>query len=316
MTNPQKTTLNKFSGQNTNLDYPVHIAHVNTATETKLKDNFHWHDEIEILRVNSGTLLVTVENNHSFRLARGQAMAIMPKHIHNYTSADDSPCDFDLFLFHPTFLFGYDKALLNAKYLAPLLASPEKFYYSIDFSENWHYSAFNLINELITINDEKKYGYELKTKGVLCELWVLFLSQVSMAYRIVPKSQPVLPNSRVRNAILYIEDHYAEAVTLEEIADSIHVSKSECCRSFKRSLNMTPFEYLMKYRIYTAASKIAANDPIANSISALAASIGFNNTSYFNKVFKEFLNCTPTQYRKDISSYDITELLPLSSHEE
>ena len=46
---------------------------------------------------------------------------------------------------------------------------------------------------------------------------------------------------RVRKAMEYIHKHYAENISLENIADEIYISKSECCRSFKRILNMTPF---------------------------------------------------------------------------
>lgn len=309
MTNLEKTSYNRFSENGFSLDYPVQLIHINSTNNPYLKERYHWHDEIEIIKINSGNLHITLENTE-FDLTAGNAMAIMPGHVHNFDPVSTASCSYDIFIFHPTFLFGFDKTFLNAKYLAPIVASKDKYYYCLDGSENWHSQSIEYIKEAIRLNDEKMYGYELRTKGVLCELWGLFLGQISLSDRTLPKTQPILPNNRVRNAIVYIEDHYTEGVTLEEIADSIHVSKSECCRSFKRSLNMTPFEYLMKYRIYIAASKIASNDPSANSISALAASIGFNNTSYFNKVFKEFLGCTPTQYRKDLSSYDITKLLP------
>ncbi|MBQ3037428.1 MAG: helix-turn-helix transcriptional regulator, partial [Lachnospiraceae bacterium] len=114
------------------------------------------------------------------------------------------------------------------------------------------------------------------------------------------KKQVSLSHDEIRiiDAIAYIQEHYAELVTLDDIADSIHVSKSECCRCFKRAVNITPFEYLMRYRILQAADKILQNDREMTSISELASSVGFNNTSYFNKLFKKYFNCTPTEYRK------------------
>ena len=55
---------------------------------------------------------------------------------------------------------------------------------------------------------------------------------------------------------------------------------------------------LHSYRILRAAEKILQNDREMTSISELASSVGFNNTSYFNKLFKKYFNCTPTEYRK------------------
>ena len=95
--------------------------------------------------------------------------------------------------------------------------------------------------------------------------------------------------------------------TLDDIARSIHISKSECCRCFQRVLRQTPFEYLLKYRIFHAAKLIQHQDPSANSISNLAITVGFGNISYFNKVFKRYLRMTPTEYKRDKSQVKIME---------
>ena len=96
-----------------------------------------------------------------------------------------------------------------------------------------------------------------------------------------------------------------EAVTLDDIANSIMVSKSECCRCFKRTLGITPFEYLMKYRIQESAKRIQRRPQ--DSISEIAGSVGFNNTSYFNKIFKKYMECTPSEYRN--STHTIKRLI-------
>ncbi len=105
---------------------------------------------------------------------------------------------------------------------------------------------------------------------------------------------------RVKQAIAYVESHYADQITLEELADSIHISKSECCRCFKRVLNLTPIEYVVQYRIYTAAAIL--DDPRTEipSISELAIKTGHNNISYFNKMFKRHMGVTPTEYRAEV----------------
>ena len=65
---------------------------------------------------------------------------------------------------------------------------------------------------------------------------------------------------------------------------------------------MTPFEYLMKYRIFEATKKLLDNKTVSDSISDLALSVGFNNISYFNKLFKRYLDCTPTEYREQMAA--------------
>lgn len=101
---------------------------------------------------------------------------------------------------------------------------------------------------------------------------------------------------RVRVALEYIQENYSEDISLKDIAMSINISKSECCRSFKRVLNITPFEYLMEYRVLKSTQYLCnSNDSIAN----IALNVGFNGISYYGKVFKKYMNCTPSQYRRN-----------------
>ena len=109
--------------------------------------------------------------------------------------------------------------------------------------------------------------------------------------------QVVLDESRTKAAITYIMEHYEEPITLQDIADSIHISKSECCRCFKRCLQLTPFDYLLKYRIYSAVD-LLAQDSSTLSISDIALKVGFNSSSYFNKLFKKYIGYTPSAYKK------------------
>ena len=158
------------------------------------------------------------------------------------------------------------------------------------------------VNSVIAVNMTKKYGYELVTKSYLCQLWGILLQNVVPQNAEKHKAGKLsLDEVRVKEAILYIEEHYSEHITLDQLADSIHTSKSECCRCFKRTLQLTPIEYLMKYRIFKAANMIYIDDPASHSISNLAFSVGFNNASYFNKVFKQYLKCTPKEYRRNIN---------------
>ena len=54
---------------------------------------------------------------------------------------------------------------------------------------------------------------------------------------------------RIRTIMEYIQKHYTDKITLKDLADQIHLCRSECCRMFKRCMNETMFEYLLNYRI-------------------------------------------------------------------
>ena len=274
---PEQNTYNKSTEYAIKLDYPVLLSTIRASSIQWEKETFRWHDEILIFYVCSGTLsLQTAEKKISVQ--EQEALFLNQNTLYRFLEDTTSSCVADLFIFDPTFLFGISNTYLNAKYLAPIVSAKNYPFVLFQHSEKWHSHCLRSIQELITCNQKKFYGYELQTKGILCNFWMSLLHHLSLDSATLPKYQPVAQHSRIHNALLYIQQHYTEPVTLDEIADSIHVSKSECCRSFKKALQMTPFEYLMKYRIYVATIKITSNDPVASNISSLAASVGFNNT--------------------------------------
>ena len=98
----------------------------------------------------------------------------------------------------------------------------------------------------------------------------------------------------MRAFLQYIREHYAEAVTLEELAASAHVSKSECLRCFRQSLETTPYKYLSEFRLSKAAQLLRDTD---RPISEISAEVGFQQLSHFGKCFREKAGCSPRAYR-------------------
>ena len=93
----------------------------------------------------------------------------------------------------------------------------------------------------------------------------------------------------------YIERHYFEDITLEALAQSASVSKSECLRCFKTTMQDTPYRYLIEYRLQRATDLLRNTDlPIGQ----IAQAVGFQSQSHFGKLFKERTGYTPKQYRE------------------
>ena len=93
----------------------------------------------------------------------------------------------------------------------------------------------------------------------------------------------------------YIETHYATPLSLEALAKSAHVSKSECLRCFKESLQIAPYQYVMEYRLSKAAELLRSTDMPVGSI---AVQVGFQQLSHFGKYFREKTGMSPREYRK------------------
>ena len=283
------------------IDYPVHVSFLELSKLYMKRIRWQWHSEMEVIIINHGDAIFYSEDQ-SIRLKPGQGVLINQNVMHAVHSVDaKGGCSIYSCVFHPSFLFGYGNMTLTNKYLTPVLSAPSLRTMVLDESDPLQQKLLEKINNIIATNLVQKFGYEITTKAYLCEFWLLLLEKLET----IDKSQnpePVLNMDEVRtkSIIKYVEAHYTEKVTLEDMANHLHVSKSECCRCIKRTLNITPIEYLMKYRIFMAANMIQSNNSIASSSSDLAFSVGFNNASYFNKVFRQYLNCTPKEYKKKV----------------
>ncbi len=102
-------------------------------------------------------------------------------------------------------------------------------------------------------------------------------------------------NRLVRDAMNYISGHFASRLTLQEVADYLHLNPSYFSRIFKQSFGSTFKEYLTQVRI-EEAKRLLANTEY--SLLDIAVAVGFDNQSYFTSVFKKYTGITPGQYRK------------------
>lgn len=277
------------------LDYPVSVFYLDLSKSYMNRIRWHWHEEMEILIVNTGIAEVSTDDT-SYTLKPGQGIIVNQNVMHAIYSPTHENCTFYSFVFHPDFLFGHKRNYLQTQFLLPIQNFRLFKMLVLDETNAWHERMLDAVNDAIAVNMTKSFGYEVATKGHLCRFWSELIGQLPQMEK-APSPQASLDEQRVKQAMLFIRTHHAEPLSLDDIAGSVHISKSECCRCFSRTLQMTPFEYLMKYRIYEATKRMMEHSGEPISIADLALSVGFNNTSYFNKIFKKFLGCTPTYYR-------------------
>lgn len=282
-------------------DFPVVATLVELAHLSMRAVQWHWHEEVEFVIVQRGMTKIQLPDKSIF-LAPGDGLFLNQNLLHSIHSMDKDDSAVYTFKFNPSFLFGYGQTTLTIKYLTPVLSAPSMQYLVLRRGNAIMDEILDLVFDSINLFSEKAFGYELKIKGLICKLWEHLLSFSLDTTRAVPTPAPhaSLDNQRIKAAILFIQQKHMEPITLEDIANSIHVSKGECCRCFQRSLGLTAFDYLLKYRIFESTRKIMRGEKVAAAISTLAASVGFNNTSYYNKIFKKYLGCTPTEYKKNL----------------
>lgn len=96
-------------------------------------------------------------------------------------------------------------------------------------------------------------------------------------------------------AVEYIRENYVTDLRVEEIASKVGVSRSQLYRAFMQEFGMSPHQYLKHYRINEACTLLRNREL---SVGAVAAAVGFTDSLYFSRVFREVKGVSPSQYQQ------------------
>lgn len=99
---------------------------------------------------------------------------------------------------------------------------------------------------------------------------------------------------RVQVMLVYIHTYYADDLFLKDIADAGTMSIAQCNRCFNKILNVTPYEYLIQYRLQKATNLLKNATLNVTEISEI---VGFNNVTHFIQAFKKVYGISPKKYR-------------------
>lgn len=271
-------------------DIPLYIRTANLSDSTDMCAPCHWHDDIEWIHILDGRMRYYI-NGTRIVLHKSDSLMVNTRQMHYGYSYEGQDCVYSCILFHPS-LFCSNPALLQ-KYVAPILGNPGLEYLYFSSSQEPGPEVSKFLSQIIKLKEEKQTGYEMESIAVMQMLWsrlvqkkILLPGKNNQDLREDLKSQ--------NNMVSYISRHYRERITLNKIAASGHVSRSKCCRIFKHYLQQSPVNYLNEYRLKVSCSLLKNTD---KSIAEIALSCGFNHLSYFSKIFRENLGCTPSEYR-------------------
>ncbi len=100
---------------------------------------------------------------------------------------------------------------------------------------------------------------------------------------------------RLQNIFTYVEQHFQEEIDIQKVASLANLSVPSFCTYFKKIMKVTFTDFLNQYRIQRSCILLQQDKTIAET----CFECGFNNVTYFNKVFKKFLNITPSEFKKE-----------------
>lgn len=248
---------------------------------------WHWHDELEIVFIKEGRMRVRIPQA-SFELKKGDCLAINSNVLH-YAAATPF-CELQSVVFASALITGDTGTVYAQKYMNPLLSSTAFHGYLW----NADCSIAELFSNAFHALDVETPGYEFFVREMLSRLCFLLYQEYC---RENPADDSTLDQDslRVRKMLTFIHCNFPNDISLADIAETAGIGERECLRCFKRTIQLSPMQYLLKYRMMHGA-RLLTERP-SGSISEIAALCGFDSPSNFSKMFRRFYSCTPRDYK-------------------
>jgi AraC-like DNA-binding protein len=254
---------------------------------------WHYHPEVELIFVCGGSGKRQIGSNISY-FTDGDLVLMGSNLPHCGMTNENTKNDYEMVIqFKPDFLGETIWELPEMQRIASLL---EKSKAGIVFSEN---VKKTIGKKIVEMHESSSLERLVKFIEILDTLASTQDYRILNAGKYYLQTQ-VEDNERINIIFNYVKDHFKEQITLEEIADLANMKIPSFCRYFKKITNKTFTQFVNEYRI-THSLKLLAEQPL--SITEVCFESGFNNFSYFNKTFKEYIQKSPSQYRKEFNYF-------------
>ena len=252
----------------------------------------HWHEEMEIIYVAEGAVDVSVRTTE-YVLGEGDLVLIHPQTIHSIKQHDDCSALYYNILFRISMLESGEDDTCREKYLEPIysrrLIMPEH----LTAAHPLHSELEPLIQKLLIDPHHQRFHDELLIKSRVFEIMYRILPYCEKADKTTAYEDIIY--EKLKRSLAYMEENYADNITVEKAASISNYSESYFSKLFKQLTGDSFVQYLKNYRLETAADRIRSED---TKISEIAMACGFANLSYFTRSFYEKFRVTPSDFRK------------------
>ncbi|QHI70708.1 helix-turn-helix domain-containing protein [Tichowtungia aerotolerans] len=254
----------------------------------------HSHHFDELIIILKGTAMHIVDGQ-PFPVKSGDVFVVSGAHKHQYLEMHGLALANILFDSNALGMNQWDIRALPGFHalfeLEPALRTQQKFNSRLQLNAKQLNIAHDGLRELQRETAEKSPGYRVMAKGLFMQL-VVFLSR---CYSDTPPEES-LDLLRLGDALAHIETHYAEKITLEDLARKAHLSPRHFQRIFHDCVGRSPIDYLMHIRVSKSALLLLSTN---RTITDIALDCGFSDSNYFTRQFRKIMELTPGQYRKN-----------------
>ena len=251
---------------------------------------YHWHDETELIVIQKGSGIVYVDFNR-YEVSAGSIIVVLPGHLHSIEGVCRGKMEYENILFRGEMLQSPADDLCSEQFLEPLFGGRIPVDQHIHPGLSYYDQFSTVIKQMDRLCDRRPRGYQLALKGGLYELMFLLFSHLQENSMTASQEKNL---QKIKFIIRYIQEHYPEPVTVSQMAELCHYSSSHFMKFFKENMKTSFVHYLNDYRLTMAHRMLGMT---SDSVLEIAQKCGFDNLSYFNRMFKKKYGVTPRQIR-------------------
>ena len=257
---------------------------------------FHWHKEWELIHIREGNVTLHVDDVE-FTASKGDILLIRDSMLHGSPTPEHVRYDCLVFDLHG--LFGSSE--LFKMYLRPIYQMellPE-IYYPRAANDDIYPFVTELMESHLRHQQhpaDEKY-LELVTVSNLSHIFLRLLQNGHCSADLTKQPNTAHRISQIKSVLEYIERNYANEITLNDLAQVAGMNPRYFCRIFKQVISLSPMEYVISFRLDQACRLLSTTHL---SIIDVAMECGFNDCSYFTRIFKARKKVTPSQFRKQL----------------
>lgn len=271
----------------------------------------HWHFGYEIFSAFNQEVMIQVGEKR-LTLLPGESILIGGGQLHRYGLADSTrECLCPNIVFAENVLAPLTSTIFQ-KYFYPLLHDSSLPYIKLSQYVPWQKQMLSCLFRVYQVlGGEAVYDIpylstciskqshtecpELEVHQNLFVFFKILYSNRSEFTHSKIRTMDSRTQIRMQQMVQYIQKHFSEMITLEDLAASANISRSEAGRCFQKYYADTPMSYLIRYRLQQAQKLLLTS---SLSVKEISCKCGFSDSSYFVKVFRKHMKQTPTEYRR------------------
>lgn len=256
----------------------------------------HWHTDIEIIDLQEGSICLTIDGV-SQSVSAETIIFINREEIHGL-HAETKQLHYNASVFPVEFLSFSSMDYCQQKYLLPLIQKKLVFPRFLYPDHPCYKEIKSQLSRLAFLQEHMQSGYQMAVKAALFQILSCLIQRDALqspGHRETPLNEKQLEN--LRSMLSYIEEHMSKKLTLADMSRQFYMTPGSFCRYFKKHLGTSFTNYVNSIRLEKASRMLATTTTPVMEIAFLC---GFENFSYFIRLFKQKMGQTPLAYRKSV----------------